>query len=129
MKFSNLYKGLFLGLALLLAASAFAANQGALELKENASLAGKQLASGNYQLKWEGNGPNVEVSIIKNKSVVATVPARLQEVARAAGKDATVMHINDDGSKSVSEIQFGGKRYVLALGQESAKSDSSDGSK
>ncbi|HUJ94494.1 MAG TPA: hypothetical protein VLW84_04445 [Terriglobales bacterium] len=128
MKFSNLYKGMFLGAALLLAVSAFAA-QGALELKENASIAGKQLATGNYQLKWEGSGPNVEVSIIKNKAVVATVPAHLQEVARAANKDATVMHLNDDGSKAVSEIQFGGKKYVLTLGQESAKSDSDSGSK
>jgi len=129
MKISSAYKGLFLGLALLLATSAFAASQGPLEVKENVSLNGKQLPAGNYQLKWEGNGPNVEVTIIKNKNVVATVPARLQEVTRAASKDATVMHINDDGSKSISEIQFGGKKYILAMGQESAKADGGDGSK
>ena len=129
MKISNAYKGLFLGLALLLATSAFAASQGPLEVKENVSLNGKQLAAGNYMLKWEGTGPNVEVTIIKNKNVVATVPARLQEVARAASKDATVMHINDDGSKSISEIQFSGKKYILAMGQESAKADSGDGSR
>ncbi len=129
MKISNMCKGLFLGLALLLATGAFAASQGPLEVKENVSLNGKQLAAGTYLLKWEGAGPNVEVTIIKNKNVVATVPARLQEVARAASKDATVMHINDDGSKSISEIQFGGKKYILAMGQESAKADSGDGSR
>ena len=47
MKISNVCKGLFLGLALLLATSAFAASQGPLEVKENVSLNGKQLAAGN----------------------------------------------------------------------------------
>lgn len=129
MKFSSMYKGLFLGLALLLAASAFAANQGPLEVKENVSVAGKQLAAGTYQLKWEGTGPNVEVTIMKGKNLVATVPARLQDESQAAAKNASVMHINGDGSKSLSEIQFAGKKYILALGEESAKADSGDGSK
>jgi outer membrane lipoprotein-sorting protein len=129
MKVSNMCKGLFLGLALLLATSAFAASQGPLEVKENVSLNGKQLAAGNYMLKWEGTGPNVEVTIIKGKNVVATVPARLQDVTQAPAKNASVMKINEDGSKSLSEIQFAGKKYILAMGQESAKADSGEGSK
>jgi outer membrane lipoprotein-sorting protein len=128
MKISNMCKGLFLGLALLLATGAFAASQGPLEVKESVFLNGKQLAAGNYMLKWEGTGPNVEVTIIKGKNVVATVPARLQDVAQAPSKDASVLRINEDGSKSLSEIQFKGKKYILAMGQESAKADS-DGSK
>jgi hypothetical protein len=124
-----MYKGLFLGLGLLLAASAFAANQGPLEVKENVSVAGKQLAAGTYQLKWEGTGPNVEVTIMKGKNLVATVPARLQDESQAPAKNASVMRINGDGSKSLSEIQFAGKKYILALGEESAKADSGDGSK
>lgn len=129
MKVSNMYKGLFLGLALLLATSAFAASQGSLEVKENVSLNGKQLAPGNYLLKWKGHGPNVEVTIIQGKNVVATVPARLQEVTAAPEKNASVVRTNEDGSKSLSEIQFAGKKYVMALGQESAKADSGEGSK
>jgi len=122
MKFTNVYKGLFLGAALLLAASAFAA-QGALELRENASIAGKQLAPGNYQLKWEGSGPNVEVNICKGKNVIATVPAHVQEIAQASPRNASVLQMNGDGSKSVAEVQFAGKNYVLALGNEAAKAD------
>jgi len=129
MKISNMCKGLFLGLALLLATSAFAANQAFLQVHENVSLNGKQLAPGDYMLKWKGNGPNVEVTVVKGKDVVATVPARLQDVAAAPERNASVVRTNEDGSKSLSEIQFAGRKYVLAIGQESAKADSGEGSK
>jgi len=129
MRISNICKGLFLGLALLLATSAFAANEGFLQVQENVSLNGKQLGPGSYWLKWKGHGPNVEGTIVKGNNVVATVPARLEDVTAAPAKNATVVRINEDGSRSLSEIQFAGKRYILAMGQESAKADSGDGSK
>jgi hypothetical protein len=33
---------------------------------------------------------------------------------------------NDDGSRSLSEIRFSGKKYALALGSESAKADTAE---
>jgi len=67
--------------------------------------------------------------VVKGKDVVATVPARLQDVAAAPERNASVVRTNEDGSKSLSEIQFAGRKYVLAIGQESAKADSGEGSK
>jgi hypothetical protein len=40
-----------------------------------------------------------------------------------------VTKLNGDGSKSLSEIRFSGKKYALALGEESAKAESGEGSR
>lgn len=40
-------------------------------------VAGKTLAAGNYEVKWNGNGPSVQVNFLKNNKVVATAPAQL----------------------------------------------------
>jgi hypothetical protein len=40
-------------------------------------VAGKKLAAGNYQVKWNGNGPAVQVRFLKNNKVVATAPAQI----------------------------------------------------
>ena len=41
---------------------------------------GKQLGAGDYTVKWDGNGPNVEVNILQGKNVVATVPAHMVDL-------------------------------------------------
>ncbi len=120
MKFTNGLKGLLLGLALLLAASAWAASKGSIELVDNVNVGGQQLKAGDYSLRWEGNGSNVELSILKGSKVVATTPAHLVDVAQSAGRDTVVTKTNADGSKSLSQIQLAGKKFAIEVGQESA---------
>ena len=129
MKFSNTSKGLVLGLALLLATSAFAANKGSLQVSDTVNVSGKSLAAGEYNVKWEGNGPNVELNILQGKKVVATIPARLIDLDRSAPGNTSVVKRNEDGSKTLSEIRFAGKKYALALGDESAKAETGDSTK
>jgi len=74
-------------------------------------------------VKWEGAGPNVELNILKGKNVVATVPARMVDLARSPDRDSAVTVVNSDGRKSLNEIRFGGKKYAFAIGEESAKSN------
>jgi hypothetical protein len=124
MSLSRVSKGLVLGLALLLATSVFAANTGSLNVQETLNVSGKQLPAGDYKVKWEGTGSNVEVSIVKGKTVMATVPARLVDLKESSSRDSAVVRKNDDGSRSLSEIRFSGKKYALALGSEQAKADS-----
>jgi hypothetical protein len=128
MKVSKISKGLLLGLTLLLATSVFAANKGQLQLNDPLTINGKQLAAGEYRLQWEGTG-SIELSILRGKTVVASVPARLVDLDRPAQADLTIVRMNADGSKALSEIRFGGKKYSLAIGNESAKVDSTDGNK
>ena len=129
MKSSKLSKGLLLGLALLLATSAFAANKGSLQVSDAVTVSGKQLARGEYTVKWEGNGPNVELNILQGKKVVATMPARLIDLNRSADGNSAVVRKNDDGSRTLAEIRFAGKKYALALGNESAKAEAGDSTK
>jgi hypothetical protein len=124
MKISKLSKGLLLGLALLLAATAFAANKGTLQVSDPLTVGGKQIGPGEYTLKWEGNGPNVELNILRGKNVVATVPAHLVDLARTPDRDATVTVVNDNGNKVLSEIRLTGRKQAFAIGAESAKAES-----
>jgi hypothetical protein len=129
MKFVNFSKGLLLGLALLLATSVFAAsNKGSMQLLDPVTVSGKQLPAGDYSVKWDGNGPNVEVNILRGNKVVATTPARLIDLPQKPNNDSAVVQRNGDGSSSLTEIQFGGKKYALAIGSESASMDGSGGS-
>lgn len=116
-------KSLVLGLAVLLATSAFAANKGSLQVQEPISVNGQQLKPGDYKVQWDGNGPNVELSIMQGKKVVTKVPAHVVDLSSASNADAAVVKNNADGSKSLSEVRFGGKKYALAVGEEAAKAD------
>ena len=130
MKIANISKGLLLGLALLLATSTLAAtNKGSMQLQDPVTVSGKQLRAGDYSVKWDGSGPNVELSILKGNKVVATTPARLIDLNEKSNRDAAVVQNNGDGSKSLAEIHFSGKKYALAIGSDSASMDGSGSSK
>jgi hypothetical protein len=129
MNASKISKGLLLGLALLLATSVLAANKGSLQVSDPVTVNGRQIAAGEYTVKWEGNGPSVELNILRGKDVVATVPARMIDLDRAPSRDSAVTIVNSDGHKSLNEIRFSGKKYALAVGAETAKAESGDTNK
>lgn len=116
-------KSLFLGLALLLATSAFAANKGSLQIQEPTSVNGTKLAPGDYKLEWDGNGPSVELSIMQGRKVIAKVPAHVVDLNRPAQNDAAVVKNNEDGTKTLSEVRLSGKKFAFAVGEEAAKAD------
>ena len=116
MKALKISKGVLLGLALLLATTAFASNKGSLAVADNCTVAGKALAKGNYKVSWDGNGPDVQLNIMKGKEVVATVPAHMTELNAASRSDAAVVSHNSDGSMSLSEIRLAGKKYAFTFG-------------
>lgn len=124
MKVSIISKKLLLALALLLVTSAFAAEKASFQLSDAATIGGHKLAPGEYQLKWEGSGPNIEVSILSKGKVVATVPARLVEQDNPDRRNTYRTHINDDGTASVTKIDFAGKKYGLSFIDGSASADS-----
>jgi hypothetical protein len=126
MKTWKISKNLLLGMALLLASSAFAAEKGALKVFDPVSVAGKQLKPGNYTVEWTGSGPNVEMSILSGRSVVATAPAHLVDRQRAATSNATTTRSNADGSVTLSAIEFQGKKYALEIGGEPQTAAASD---
>jgi hypothetical protein len=126
MKFANISKGLLAGLTLLLATSVFAANthnnKGSLQLQNSVTVSGKTVPAGDYSVKWEGTGSNVQLNILQGSKVVASTSARLVDLDQSSVSDSTVLKSNGDGTKSLAEIRFGGKKYAIAL-DESASAD------
>jgi hypothetical protein len=119
MKFATVSKSLVLGLALVLTCSAFAGTKANLQLNNPVTLNGTTLKPGDYKVQWEGSGPNVEVSIIQGKNVVAKVPAHVVELPTAAPNDAAVTRKNDSGPNTLAGLRFEGKKIALELGEAS----------
>jgi hypothetical protein len=115
MKLNNVAKTVVLGLALLLASSAFASNKGSLQVREALEVNGQQLAPGDYQLRWDGTGANVEVSFMRGKKEVAKTTAKVIELQTASAYDSAVVD-HASGKAAIAEVRFAGKKYALAIG-------------
>jgi hypothetical protein len=113
-------KGLVLGLALMLASSAFAISKGSLQLVDSVTLNGTTLKAGQYNVQWNGSGPNVEVSILKGKNVVATTSARVVDLPTPSPSDAALTRKNDSGPNSLTGLRFQGKKFALDLSSNTA---------
>ena len=124
---NHLAKTVVLGLAVLLASSAFASNKGTLQVHETLDVAGQQLAAGEYQLRWDGTpGSNVEVSFMQGKKEVAKASAKVVALDRASDYDAATVD-RSSGKARISEVRFAGKKYSLALGA-TEKAEMNEGS-
>jgi hypothetical protein len=122
MKWNQLVKSAVLGLAVVAATSAFAGtNKGSLHLSEAAQINGQAVPAGDYQLRWEGTGANVEVSVMQGKKLVTKAPAKVVELKDAFNNDAAVLN-HSSGTATISEVRFAGKKYALSLADSGTSS-------
>ena len=128
MKLNNLAKFAVLGLAVLLATGAFASNKGSLVLQEPVQVNGQQLPAGEYQLRWDGTGSDVQLSIMHGRKEVAKTPAKVVELEKASPYDSTVID-RSSGSAAVSQVRFAGKKFALAIGGSETSAMSASSSK
>jgi hypothetical protein len=119
MKFATVTKSLVVGLALTLASSAFAASKANLTLNNPTNINGTKLKAGDYKLEWDGSGPNVEVSIMQGKKVVAKVPAKVVDLNQSSASNAALLKQNSDGTTTLAGVRFQGKKFALDLGEAS----------
>ncbi|MGA7287578.1 MAG: hypothetical protein WBX02_05745 [Terriglobales bacterium] len=115
MKLTNLAKSVVLGLAVLLATSAFASNRATLQVGESLEVNGQQLNPGEYQVRWDGTGSTVEVSFLKNNKEVAKTSAKVVAVDKAYGSDSALID-HSSGKATISELRFAGKKFALEIG-------------
>lgn len=121
-------KAFFLVAVVLFAGMAFAAaNKGSLQLQHPTNVAGKQLASGDYSLRWDGTGDQVDLKIYSGKNVVASVPARMVKMDRPSANNSAVLNTNADGSYSLSQVRFGHKDYALDIVNDGGAGASASG--
>jgi hypothetical protein len=119
MKFATVSKSLVMGLALLLASSAFAGTKASLHLNNPTTVNGTQLKAGDYKLEWEGAGPDVQLSIMQGKTVLAKTAAKVVDLSTPAQNNAAVVTKNNDGSTALAGARFEGKKFALQLGESS----------
>jgi hypothetical protein len=116
MKMSKL--SVFVFTAALLGSSAVFAgdsNKATLKLYETTTVEGKALQPGDYKVTWEGSGPDVQVNIQQGKETVATFQAHVTEQPTRNTGDAYGSSTEPNGSRALTSIYPGGKRFSLEL--------------
>ena len=116
-------KTMMLFLLLAFGASAFAADggKGNFQISDPVQVNGTTLPAGEYTAKWEGSGPDVQVSIVRSGKTVATVPAKLVQLEQKASYDAAEYQSGAAGKRELTALHFSGKKYSLQLGSTSAQ--------
>jgi hypothetical protein len=105
--------------ALTVAGSLFAATKKSVNvnLLSDMSLNGKELSAGHYKITWDEGSPETAVTVAKDGKVVAEGKGKLVERDTPALDDAVVSHKSANGSPTLSEIRFRGKKAVLVLSE------------
>lgn len=117
MKPPRFSKFMMLMMAMLLAASAFAAgalHKGSLQVVDPILVNGKEIAPGNYTVVWEGEGPDTSMHIMQGKKEVATAPAKVVPLDQKASQDAAEVNTSSAG-RELSAVRFSGQKYQLDL--------------
>lgn len=115
MRISRFAKSFALGIALVLSSVVFASSKGSLLVSTQVTVNGKALAPGQYSVVWDGTGPDVQVNFVKGKKVVATAQAHLVDLTSPPAGDSAIIQKNSDGTSSLAQIRFGGKKKALSL--------------
>lgn len=128
MRMSNIGVTL-LGVALLYSVSAFAGdtNKGTLRLDDKVTVAGTALNPGEYKVEWSGNGPEVQVKVLKGRDTVATFPAHVADQKIPVPSNAYGSDASPEGGKSLTAIYFGGKHFSLQVAPTAAQQQNQQG--
>ncbi|HEX8817069.1 MAG TPA: hypothetical protein VF753_16350 [Terriglobales bacterium] len=122
MKLTQSLKGAVLALTMLLAVAAFASNnnKATISFADSVTVGSQTVKAGDYQVKWDGTGPDVQLNIMKGNKVVASAPAHLVDVNQASASDAAITTQNSNGTKSLTGIELAGKKFTIQVAQDSA---------
>ena len=114
----SIVRGLAVMIALTFSLSAAAdGGKTTIKLFQNASLNGKTLAAGEYKVKWERHSVGADVTFAQGKKEIATVRGKFVEREQPSPYTAVVTKPNGDGTETITELRFEGKKEVLVLNQ------------
>ena len=103
-------------LAMLCSLSAFARdnNQHSVDLADTVQVGGTQLQPGHYKLEWQGAGPAVQVTFLRNGKTVATVQGTLKTNDEHVTQDEV---ITNTSNKELNEIDFRRNKETIVFQQ------------
>jgi hypothetical protein len=89
-------------------------NQHSVDIPATVQIGGTQLKPGNYKVKWQGTGPDIQVTFLRDGKTVATVPATLKTNDGEVTQDGIVL---DSANKTLTEIDFHRDKEALVFQQ------------
>jgi hypothetical protein len=117
------FAGVMTGIAMLFATTALAAEKGSMKLFDPTLVNGVQLSPGDYALQWDGTGNNLQVQILQGKKIIATTAGALVQLKAPASQNMTSTRRAENNAKALTEVEFRGKSYALAIGSNAPESD------
>lgn len=87
-------------------------------LPESLQIGSTELKAGSYKVKWQGPGPAVQVTFLKNGNTVVTVPATLQTNDKQVTQDDVVIDTTSAHTKALKEIDFAHQKEALVFAQQ-----------
>ena len=113
------YAALLSMLTLLSSVSALARdkNQHSVEIPDSVQVGGAQLKPGNYQVEWQGTGPEVQVNFVRDGKAVATVPGTLKTNDAHVTQDEIVTDTTSSNTQTLKEIDFSRNKESLVFEQ------------
>ena len=114
MRAFRIVKRPLIALALLPVPNMFAANRGSLHVSSPEEVVGQRLEAGDNIVRWEGDGPDVELKIMQGRKLVATAKASMIPLQYASANDSEVVNVREE-RRSLSLIFFSGKTVALEI--------------
>jgi hypothetical protein len=93
-------------------------NETRISLSDSVQVGATDLKPGDYTLQWEGDGPDVQVKVLKGKNVVATVPAKLAQGTSGYANAITTRTVGN--VKTLDEVDFAGGKQSLVFSDAGA---------
>lgn len=112
-------KALVLITVVLTTAFALAANM-QINLNNANQLNGATISPGSYKLNYTTNGNTAQVNVIQGKKTVASATGEVVQLQAAPANDSVVSKMNSDGTRTMYEIQFAGKKQAIRFNNEPA---------
>src|SRR5579862_9106197 len=113
------YLALLSTLALLTPIGAMARdkNERSVSIPDAVQVGSTHLQAGTYKVKWDGAGPQVQVSFMRDGKTVATAPGTLKTNDAAVVQDDVVVEPANGSNKSLREIDFGHQQEAIVFAQ------------
>ena len=113
------YATILLMLAFVSSISALAkdSNRHSVDISDSVQVGGAQLVPGKYDVKWQGAGPEIQVTFVHDGKTVATVPGTLKANDPNVTQDDIVIGTTSGSAKTLKEIDFSHNRESLVFEQ------------
>lgn len=107
--------GLLIVVMLALGTSAWANNGKTLSFRTEVTLNGSKLPSGFYEISWVSHSPEATVTFVKAGHVMVTAMGKWVDRDVKYNADAVVYSNNPDGSHTLLEVRFAGRKQALVF--------------